>query len=100
MSNIRLQRGDHRQADALASIHADLDRAFGLGLNLGRPDATFAVGNLLAQVKAIAGSLQEALAIIDRTETAIAGSEQSASWSKHLAQLRSALGGTSDPLAT
>ncbi len=63
--------GQHRSG-VLQRIHDDLDEAFAISRRLGRPDAIGAVGELLAQVLALAGERQPALQVLAFAEEACA----------------------------
>ncbi|MCP5228043.1 tetratricopeptide repeat protein [Accumulibacter sp.] len=68
---LRLQRGEHGTG-GLQTIHDELAEAFAISIVLGRPDFVAAIGQLLAQVLAMAGQREQALATLAQAEDALA----------------------------
>lgn len=62
-ARLRLRLGQH-QSGGLQRIYDDLAEAFAISRRLGRPDAIGAIGQLLAQVLALAGEREQALAVL------------------------------------
>ena len=69
IAQIWLQRGDHRQGKAQA-IADHLVDAFSISVDSGRVDAVGAIGQLLAQVLAMAGAVDEALKVLAKAQAA------------------------------
>ena len=86
MARLQLMRGDH-ESGKMQSIFEKLHQAFGLSLELGRPDFIGDIGTLLAQVLAMVGHPKEALAVLDHAERAfqVLGDADGAA---HVAELR------------
>ena len=72
MANIRLQRGDDKRG-GLQSICEDLAQAFAILRTLGHPDGLAVVGLRLAEVLAMRGLKDEALAALDEAAVALKG---------------------------
>ncbi|MDS4015605.1 MAG: hypothetical protein RKP46_14835, partial [Candidatus Accumulibacter sp.] len=68
---LRLQLGQHTSR-GLQRIYDDLAEAFALSRQLGRPDFIGGVGQLLAQVLALAGERESALEVLTLAEQAFA----------------------------
>jgi tetratricopeptide (TPR) repeat protein len=98
MAGLRLQRGDH-QTGGLQPIYEDLTESFGILRKLGRPDGIGVVGRWLAEVMAMRGQREEALAVLDTAEQAFAKIGRTA----HVAEIRQLremiLGGGHGPLS-
>jgi len=62
-AQIRLKRGDHERGE-IQTIYEELQEAFDINKHLQRPDGVGAVGMLLAQVLAMGGLKDEALAVL------------------------------------
>jgi len=62
-ARIRLTRGDHDRGE-IQTIHDELQEAFAVFKHLQRPDGIGAVGMLLAQVLAMGGRRDDALAVL------------------------------------
>jgi tetratricopeptide (TPR) repeat protein len=69
MAAIRLLRGDH-QKGGLALIRDDLNEAYRLVVQLDRPDAIGAIGELLAQVMALGADTTAAMETLTQVEQA------------------------------
>lgn len=69
IAQIWLKRGDHRQGKAQA-IADHLVDAFSISVDSGQVDAVGAIGQLLAQVLAMAGAVDEALKVLAKAQTA------------------------------
>jgi len=68
-AQIRLERGDHQRGE-IQSIYEELQEAFDINKHLQRPDGVGAVGVLLAQVLAMGGHKDEALAVLQDARSA------------------------------
>ena len=71
IARLRMQRGEYRSG-GLQQIHDDLAEAFAISRQFGRPDAIGAVGELLAQVLAMAGDCEQELQVLALAEEAFA----------------------------
>jgi hypothetical protein len=70
-ASIRLSRGGWNQDEA-AVICNELAESYGINLQLGHADGIGNVGELLAQVLAVAGLPEEALTVLDEAAAAFA----------------------------
>jgi hypothetical protein len=76
-ARLRLARGEHERG-GIQAIYDDLAGPYEILRRLGRPDGIGPVGLLLAQVLAIGGHRDEALAVLDEAEAAFAKLGQTA----------------------
>ena len=70
-ASLRLRRGEN-QTGGLQTINGELAGAFAISVQLGRPDAIGAIGQLLAQVLAMGGQCEQALVVLAQAEDAYA----------------------------
>jgi len=71
MARIRLKRGDH-QRGGLSAMTKELAELFANEVKRDHPDAIGATGELFAQVLALNGHQEEALAVLDQAESSYA----------------------------